>query len=167
MYSLYIGCLQLCNMAFPIVRFTRIVTSQVFVNIWIQLSIALSSDFYRGGKKIYLWLIDWIEFYAVSTIFQLCNGSECEWNVISFEILTFPWWPSPAYSSSKSSETVDCVPRVGGVLSLTSGYILRPIRQTWYIYDKSLALICKQLVCKGLARMVRWVIFLVPLFTNK
>ena len=31
MYSLYIGCL--CNVAFPMARFTCIVTSQVFVEI--------------------------------------------------------------------------------------------------------------------------------------
>ena len=32
MYSLYIG--SLCNVAFPMARFTFIVTSQVFEEIW-------------------------------------------------------------------------------------------------------------------------------------
>ena len=39
MYSLYIG--SLCNVAFPMARFTCIVTSQVFVEIWMRWSIAL------------------------------------------------------------------------------------------------------------------------------
>ena len=36
MYSLYIG--SLCNVAFPMARFTCIVTSQVFVEIWMRWS---------------------------------------------------------------------------------------------------------------------------------
>ena len=56
-------------------------------------------------------LIDWIEFYAVSTIFQPCNGGDHWVNVISFEILKFSWRPSRAHSSSKSSEKVFCMPR--------------------------------------------------------
>ena len=34
MYSLYIG--SLCNVTFPMARFTCIVTSQVFVEIWMR-----------------------------------------------------------------------------------------------------------------------------------
>ena len=48
MYSLYIG--SLCNVAFPKARFTCIVTSQVFEEIWMRWSIALSSAFYRSRK---------------------------------------------------------------------------------------------------------------------
>ena len=43
--------------------------------------------------------------------------------VISLEILKFPWWPSRAYSSSKSSETALCVPRRLFHVSLTWGNI--------------------------------------------
>ena len=53
MYSLYIG--SLCNVAFPMARFTCIVTSQVFVEIWMRWSIALSSAFYTGRK--HLWIV--------------------------------------------------------------------------------------------------------------
>ena len=45
--------------------------------------------------KYWLTLVDdWIEFYAVSAIFQPCNGGDYLLNVISFEILKFPWRPS-------------------------------------------------------------------------
>ena len=37
------------------VRFTFIVISQVFMKIWMQWSIALSSAFYRGRENIYLF----------------------------------------------------------------------------------------------------------------
>ena len=40
MYSLYIG--SLCNVAFPMAHFTCIVTSQLFVEIWMWWSISLS-----------------------------------------------------------------------------------------------------------------------------
>ena len=53
MYSLYIG--SLCNVTFPMARFTCIVTSQVFVEIWMRWSIALSSAFYTGKK--HLWIV--------------------------------------------------------------------------------------------------------------
>ena len=53
MYSLYIG--SLCNVAFPKARFTCIVTSQMFVEIWMRWSIALSSAFYTGRK--HLWIV--------------------------------------------------------------------------------------------------------------
>ena len=53
MYSLYIG--SLCNVAFPMARFTCIVTSQVFVEIWMRWSIALSSAFYTDRK--HLWIV--------------------------------------------------------------------------------------------------------------
>ena len=53
MYSLYIG--SLCNVAFPMAHFTCIVTSQVFVEIWMRWSIALSSAFYTGRK--HLWRV--------------------------------------------------------------------------------------------------------------
>ena len=57
------------------------------------------------------WLIDWIVFYAVSAIFQPYNGGGYSLKVISLEILKFLWRLSRAFSSSKSSETVFCVPR--------------------------------------------------------
>ena len=42
---------------------------------------------YRVTKIILIdWLIDWIEFYAVSVIFQPYNGGEYSLNLISFEI---------------------------------------------------------------------------------
>ena len=53
MYKLYIG--SLCNVAFPLARFTCIMTSQVFVEIWMRWSIALSSAFYTGRK--HLWIV--------------------------------------------------------------------------------------------------------------
>ena len=53
MYSLYIG--SLCNVAFPLARFTCNVTSQVSVEIWMQWSIALSAAFYTGRK--HLWIV--------------------------------------------------------------------------------------------------------------
>ena len=53
MYSLYIG--SLCIVAFPMARFTCIVTSQVFVKIWMRWSIARSSAFYTGRK--HLWIV--------------------------------------------------------------------------------------------------------------
>ena len=65
----------------------------------------------RSLCNIY-WLIDWIEFYAISVIFHPCNGGDHQLN---------PCPPSRGYSSSKSSETVFCVPR--GLLSLTLGTI--------------------------------------------
>ena len=46
MYSLYIGCV--CKVAFPMARSTCIVTSQVFVEIWMRWNLALSSAFYMG-----------------------------------------------------------------------------------------------------------------------
>ena len=52
MYSLYIG--SLCNVAFYMARFTCIVTSQVFLEIWMRWSIALSSAFYRGKKNLWI-----------------------------------------------------------------------------------------------------------------
>ena len=53
MYSLYIG--SLCTIAFLMARFTCIVTSQVFVEIWMRWSIVLSSAFYTG--RIHLWIV--------------------------------------------------------------------------------------------------------------
>ena len=54
MYSfLFIG--SLCNVTLPIARFTCIVTSQVFVEIWMRWSMALSSAFYRGRE--HLWKV--------------------------------------------------------------------------------------------------------------
>ena len=65
-------------------------------------------------KKYNDWLIDWlidsIDFYTASAIFQPINGGDYQLKVINCEILSceilFPWRPSRAYSSSKSSETV-------------------------------------------------------------
>ena len=74
-----------------------------------------------GNKITATRLNDWLDFYAVSAIFQPCNGVNYLLNVISSEIVKFPWRPSRAYSSSKSSETVICVPK--GLLSLTRGTI--------------------------------------------
>ena len=53
MYPLYIG--SLCTIAFLMARFTCIVTSQVFVEIWMRWSIALSSAFYRDRE--HLWIV--------------------------------------------------------------------------------------------------------------
>ena len=53
MYSLCIG--SLCNVAFPIARFTCIVTSLVFVEIWMRWSIALIFAFHRDRK--HLWIV--------------------------------------------------------------------------------------------------------------
>ena len=53
MYSLYID--SLCNVAFPMACFTCIVTSQMFVEIWMRWSIALRSAFDRGRK--HLWIV--------------------------------------------------------------------------------------------------------------
>ena len=55
MYSLYMYIGSLCNAAFPMARFTCIVTSQVFVKIWMRWRITLSSVFYRGTK--HLWIV--------------------------------------------------------------------------------------------------------------
>ena len=58
-YPLYIG--SLCNVAFPLARFTCIVTSQVSVEIWMRWSITSSSAFYTGRKhlwKVFSFLID-------------------------------------------------------------------------------------------------------------
>ena len=51
MYSYYTGSLY--NIAFPMVRFTSILTSLVFVNIWMQYQ--WSSALYRGREK-HLWI---------------------------------------------------------------------------------------------------------------
>ena len=67
------------------------------------------------------WLIDWIEFNTVSAIFQPFKGGDYYFNVSSLKNFKFPWRPSRAYSASKSSETVFCVPR--RLLSLTRGTI--------------------------------------------
>ena len=65
MYSLYIG--SLCNVAFPLARFTCIMTSQVLVEIWMRWSIALSSAFYTGIK--HLWIVFSFKVrYSVSII---------------------------------------------------------------------------------------------------
>ena len=55
MYSLYMYTGSLCNEACPLTRFTCIVTSQVFVEIWMRWSISLSSAFYPGMK--HLWIV--------------------------------------------------------------------------------------------------------------
>ena len=57
MYSLYIVYLVVCVLivAFPMTRFICIETLQVFVEIWMRWSIALSSAFYRGRK--HLWVV--------------------------------------------------------------------------------------------------------------
>ena len=44
------------NKAFPMAHFTCIVTSQVFIKIWMQWSIALSSAFQRGREK-HSWIV--------------------------------------------------------------------------------------------------------------
>ena len=46
---------SLCNVSFPMASFTCIVTSQVFVEIWMRWSMALSSAFYRGRE--HLWKV--------------------------------------------------------------------------------------------------------------
>ena len=51
MYSLYISFL--CNIAFPMARFTCIVTSQSIVKILMQWSIALSTALFKGRENIY------------------------------------------------------------------------------------------------------------------
>ena len=38
---------------------------------------------------VVLWLIDWIEVYAVSAIFQPCNGRFFLWNVIDRDNVFF------------------------------------------------------------------------------
>ena len=63
MYLLHIG--SLCNVAFPMAHFTCIVTSQMFVEIWMQWSIALSSAFYTGRKHL------WIAFSFNGVFFKL------------------------------------------------------------------------------------------------
>ena len=71
-----------------------------------------------GRIKLFLSsiLIDWL--YSVLRQYRQYFGHI---TVIICEILKFPWRPSRAYSSSKSSETVFCVPR--GLFSLTWGTI--------------------------------------------
>ena len=63
MHLLYTG--SLCYVAFPMARFTCIVTSQVFVEIWMRWSIALSAAFYTGRKHL------WIVFSFNSQIFSV------------------------------------------------------------------------------------------------
>ena len=76
MYSLYIG--SLCNVAFPMAHFTCVLTSQVFVEIWMQWSIALRSAFYRGRKHL------WIVFsHKLASIF----------NCLQWLIHYFDFWP--------------------------------------------------------------------------
>ena len=53
LHSLYTG--SFCYVAFPVACFTCIVTSQVFVEIWMRWSIALSAAFYTGRK--HLWIV--------------------------------------------------------------------------------------------------------------
>ena len=54
MYSLNIG--SLCNVAFPMARFTCIVTSQVFVEIWIRWSCLLyGQKILMNSLQLQLW----------------------------------------------------------------------------------------------------------------
>ena len=119
MYSLYIG--SLCNVAFPMARFTCIVTSQVFVEIWMRWSIALSAAFYTGRK--HLWIVfsfknmipelsflSWYErhlsikaivheFYSSLSNVTLCISWVIIWRSISVKVTTILaqwnislWW---------------------------------------------------------------------------
>ena len=66
MYSLYIG--SLCNVAFPMACFTCIMTSQVFVEIWMRWSKALSSAFYTG--RTHLWIVFSFNFITIYMFFK-------------------------------------------------------------------------------------------------
>ena len=85
---------------------------------WLIRSLIQAS--YRSEKFRLTWRIDWLidlGVFAVSAVFQPFNGGCCYQNMAS---LKFPWWPSRAYSSSKSRER----PFVcQGVVSLTRGTI--------------------------------------------
>ena len=84
MYSLYIG--SLCNVAFPMARFTCIVTSQVFWKIWMWCSIALSSAFYRGRK--HLWIVfsfNYISLFAAKTMIYCWSWLSFSCNIDSID----------------------------------------------------------------------------------
>ena len=100
----------------------------LFTRVFLQYQQSLFFFLLLPLKSYFSVLIDWIEFYALSVIFQPCNGGDYQLNVISFESLKFSWRLTRAYAESKSSETVFCVPR--GLLSLTRGTIKRPMRRT-------------------------------------
>ena len=64
---------SLCNVSFPMASFTCIVTSQVFVEIWMRWSIALSSAFYTGRK--HLWIVFSFNIYWHSTHYTSSTGA--------------------------------------------------------------------------------------------
>ena len=74
-YSWYIG--SLCNVAFQMASFTWIMTSQVFVEIWMRWSIALSSAFYTGRK--HLWIVFSFK-YMVRHVIKTQKQSFISWN---------------------------------------------------------------------------------------
>ena len=83
MYLLNIG--SLCNIAFPIARFTCIVTSQVFVEIWMRWSIALSSAVYTGTKHF------WIVFSFNLQNQLIAETDQIFWTIFNFHQLTLDY----------------------------------------------------------------------------
>ena len=68
-------------------------------------------------QTLALWLIDWIEFYAVSPIFQPCNGNDYEmWSGLKFWSFT----GGPHETTLHRNPVIACQ---GKLLSLTRGTI--------------------------------------------
>ena len=76
-------CFNVLNNGFLICIF--IFGSVMHCTFRIQYILHFERNKHCYKKAIYI--VDWIEFYAVSAIFQPCNGGDYYLNVISFEIL--------------------------------------------------------------------------------
>ena len=73
MYSLYMYIGSLCNIALSMAHFTCIVTSQVFVKIYMQWIISLSSAIYRGRENI--WIVFTFKTLARYSSYQVLQYS--------------------------------------------------------------------------------------------
>ena len=78
----------MCNTVFRtcVSCFTCIVTSHVFVNIWMQWSRTLNSAFYRCGKR-HLWIV-----FSFNVVFHLFTNSRNESWKYQAEHIFMLWW---------------------------------------------------------------------------
>ena len=131
--------------------------------------------------KYICWLNDCFRVYVVSTIFQPCNGGDYL-IIIGYEILNFPSW---AYSSTKSRETVfsvpgGCYPRHGAqfnvpcllvsTASYKGAYYYATISIRYRILFEEMRIRCQQSPKKGMAYMefskVEWVFATILVYSS-
>ena len=83
--------LNLTKCPFPFID-PKSLTCKCWVYIGFIVTISPTSTYQSPQCWSNSWLIDWIEFYAVSAIFQPCNGGWCDLILYNNEMSTMATW---------------------------------------------------------------------------